>query len=59
MKIHEPATLVTDYLLGGLAAFLGARLLRAARGPGRGGARLWAWAVQLALQTGLLGDDAK
>lgn len=45
MKIHEPATLVTDYLLGGLAAFLGARLLRAARGPSRGGARLWAWAL--------------
>jgi len=45
MKIHEPATLVTDYLLGGLAAFLGARLLRAARGPGRRGTRLWGWAL--------------
>jgi hypothetical protein len=45
MKVHEPATLITDYLLGGLAAFLGARLLRSARGPDRTGTRLWAWAL--------------
>ncbi len=45
MKIHEPATLVTDYLLGGLAAVLGARLLSDARGPGRRSTRLWAWAL--------------
>lgn len=41
MTILEPTTMVTDYLLGGLAAVLGLRLWRAARAGGEVTVRLW------------------
>ncbi len=41
MTILEPATMVTDYLLGGLAAVLGLRLWRAGRASGETTVQLW------------------
>jgi hypothetical protein len=43
MTIHEPATLITDYLLAGFTAVLATRLFRAAR---QGGSRAqWWWGI--------------
>ncbi len=41
MTILEPTTMITDYLLGGLAAVLGLRLWRAGRAGGEATVQLW------------------
>ena len=41
MTIHEPATLVTDYLLGGFTAVLAWRVSRASRGVGNAWHTWW------------------
>ncbi len=53
MRITEPMTLATDYLMGGLAAALAARLLLA--GSGQVSVRLWGWALGATAAASFLG----
>jgi len=55
MTIYEPATLLTDVVLAGVAGALGARLLAAGRAPGRSGTRLWAAAFLAGATAALAG----
>jgi len=58
MTILEPTTMITDYLLGGLAAVLGVRLWRAGRASGERTVQAWGASFLTTAMAAFLGGTA-
>ena len=57
MRITEPMTMITDYLMGALALVLAVRLLRDGVAPGQTSVRLWALALLMTATASFVGGS--
>ena len=57
MRITEPMTMITDYLMGALALVLAVRLLRDGVAPGQTSIRLWAVALLMTATASFVGGS--